>query len=653
MNDKTPNPIEPNRTPTSSSKPAVTTEAERWLAAIVESSDDAIIGESLDGIITSWNAGATRIFGYSAEEAIGNSVSWFAWPGEEGHIEGLLSRLKCGERVDHFETIRRHQTGRKVFVSLGLSPIRDVNGVIVGIAKIARDISERRLATEMLKNQALLLDQAHEAIVIRDEQDRIIYWNRGAERLYGWTSEDALGQISHDLLHTIFPEPLASIQHRLRTAGHWEGELIHTTRNAQTLTMLSHWVLSCGSPTGLVLETNFDLTEQKKMISREEHARAEIHAERRFHDLIEHAPDTILQVDTAGRIVIANSTAQSMFGYTHEELLASGVDLLVPEAHRAAHPGRRKAFAAAGIARPMGHGLDLQARRKDGTEFPVEISLSPVKTEQGVYVTAVVRDVTERKRVEAQVRVLEKNYLQELEARKEEAERLNRLKSEFLASISHELRTPLHTIIGFSELLAEESEGPLNEEQRRFLEHIHRDSEHLLALINDVLDFSQIEAGGLNLHAEVLPLSEVISEAANAIRPSAGAKGISMLTDADGQIRVLADRLRLRQVFYNLLNNAVKFTSRSGTISVNATPVPNEQSVQITVSDTGIGIADEERAQIFDKFYQVGVTSDGVREGTGLGLAICKQLVEMHGGRIWVESEPGRGSQFHFTLRTP
>jgi PAS domain S-box-containing protein len=546
MNDRTPNSLESG--PAESPKSAPGMDAERWLVAIVESSDDAILGESLDGIITSWNGGATRIFGYTEEEAIGKPISWFAWPGEEGRIEELLRRLRLGERVDHFETIRKHKTGRKVIVSLSLSPIRDAQGTIIGIAKIARDLTERKEAEHALADGEL----------------------------------------------------------RLRT-----------------------------------------------MSEQEAHARADILAERRFRELIEHAPDAILQIDTTGKIIVANKTAEFMFGYTRDELLGSSVDRLVPEASRAAHPGHRKAFAAAGITRPMGQGLDLRARRKDGTEVPVEISLSPVKTKQGIYITAAIRDVTERKRVEAQVRLLEQGYLRELEARKQEAERLNRLKSEFLASISHELRTPLHTIIGFSELLAEESEGPLNEEQKRFLEHIHRDSEHLLALISDVLDFSRIEAGGLNLQTEVLSLTEAISEAVNAIRPYAEAKGIFMQRNTGFDVRVSADPLRLRQVLYNLLSNAVKFTAAGGTISVGVAPVAEEMSVRVTVLDTGIGIAEEERAHIFDRFYQVGVTTQGVREGTGLGLAICKHLVEMHGGRSWVESEPGQGSQFHFTLRTP
>lgn len=520
------------------------TDSESWLAAIVESSDDAIIGESLDGIITSWNAGATRMFGYSAEEATGKSVSWFAWPGEENKIDALLSRLKHGERVDHFETARRHKTGRKVLVSLSLSPIRDSNGAIIGIAKIARDITDQKIAEEALAASEL--------------------------RLYA-------------------------------------------------------------------------LSEQEKQ------TRAEILVERRFRELIDHAPDAILQVDTAGNIVFANSTAALMFGYTCDELLSSAVELLVPEAKRAAHSEQRKTFAAAGIARPMGLGMDLHARRKDGTEFPVEISLSPVKTEQGVYITAVVRDVTERKHIEEQMRLLEKGYLQELEARKQEAERLNRLKSDFLASISHELRTPLHTIIGFAELLHEESAGPLNIEQKRFVGHICHDSEHLLALINDVLDLSRIEAGGLQLHSEALVLADLISEAAKAIKPSAEAKDIALLLDTHADVRVSADALRIRQVLYNLLTNAIKFTPCGGSIRVR-TRFSNAQTVQVTVSDTGIGIAPDQQLQIFERFYQLGVTTQGIREGTGLGLAISKQLVEMHGGKIWVESQLGEGSHFHFTL---
>lgn len=386
----------------------------------------------------------------------------------------------------------------------------------------------------------------------------------------------------------------------------------------------------------------------RSLTEQEAKARAETLAERRFRELIEHAPDAILQVDSTGAIVIANRTAETIFGYSHEELLANGVDMLIPEANRASHAGHREAFAAAERTRPMGQGLELYARRKDGSKFPVEVSLSPVRTEAGIHVTAVIRDVTERKQSEQRIRSLQEVYMTELKTRQKEAERLNQLKSEFMASVSHELRTPLHTIIGFAELLGEETDGPLNEKQRRFLHHIHRDSEHLLGLINDVLDLSRIEAGGLHLRTEPLPLQTIVLETVSAIRPYATSRSVALREGEHLDLRVLADPMRVRQILSNLVNNGVKFTAEGGEVCVD--PAREGEMVTVTVTDTGIGIPPEESTRIFDKFYQVGFTPVGVREGTGLGLAICRQLVEMQGGKIWVESEPGRGSRFHFTL---
>jgi PAS domain S-box-containing protein len=512
------------------------TTPERWLAAIVASSDDAILGMSLSGIITSWNKAATRIFGYQPDEIIGQPVSLLAWPGEEERLNLFLGILRHGGRVDHSEVSRKHKNGNKILVSLTLSPIVDDAGITIGISKIARDITA-----------------------------------------------------------------------------------LHASK----------------------LRLNL-LTEQQAA------ARAEILAERRFRELIENAPDAILQIDPAGHIVIANRTAETIFGYSRDELMGHTIDMLVPQECPAPPPHLRNAFAEAGHTRPMGLGLDLFAQHKDGHEFPVEISLSPLTTDSGVHVTAVIRDVTERKLTEQRVRSLQESYMSELQARHKEAERLNRLKSEFMASISHELRTPLHTIIGFAELLAEESDGELNFKQKRFLHYIQKDSEHLLGLINDVLDLSSIEAGGLHLRTEPVRLITILSESITSIRTYADTRSVEIQMGDDLDFGVLADPLRLRQILYNLLGNGAKFTLPGGEVFVDA--VLDGHNVKITVSDNGIGIAPEESTRIFDKFYQVGLTPGGVREGTGLGLAICKQLVEMQNGKIWVESEPGKGSHFHFTL---
>jgi signal transduction histidine kinase len=236
----------------------------------------------------------------------------------------------------------------------------------------------------------------------------------------------------------------------------------------------------------------------------------------------------------------------------------------------------------------------------------------------------------------------------ELAARNLEVERANRLKSEFLATMSHELRTPLNSVIGFTELLMRQKPGPLNDKQIRFLKHIDEAARHLLQLINDILDLSRIEAGRIELNRERFDIRESLAEVLSVIKPLAGIKHLELATDVPGGYVVDADRVRFKQMLYNLLSNAVKFTPEGGRVWMEFTAL--EDKIRIVVADTGIGIPREEQEAVFDQFHQVGVTTQGVREGTGLGLAITKRLVDLHGGRIWLESEPGVGSRFTFTV---
>jgi PAS domain S-box-containing protein len=623
-------------------------DVKQWLAAIVESSDDAIIGQTLDGIVTTWNKGAERIFGYDASEVLGKPISLLAWPGHGEDMPPLIEAIRRGERVDHYETIRRHKNGTQIFVSLTLSGILDSDGKLVGISKISRDISARKTADETLSRQARLLDQVYEPIMVRTPDDRIIYWNKGAERTYGWSSAEAVGRLCRELLKRGFSESESLIYEALNAKGEWEGEVSNVTRDGDRRTTLSRWKKQNGIEGWEILETSFDITERKLAFEREEQTRALILVEQKFRELIENAPDAILQVDPSGRILIANHTAELMFGYSREELTGENVDILVPAEVRGHHMQHRASFAKSPQVRPMGRGMELSAIRKDGIEIPVEISLSPTHRGDGINVTAVIRDVSERRQSEKQLRSLQANYMAELEARQKEAERLNRLKSDFLASMSHELRTPLHTILGFAELLEEEAEGPLNDKQRRFLHHIQEDSEHLLGLINDVLDLSKIEAGAMSLRIEHISLADAIADALNAIRSRAAMKSLTLESQSTLTESIAVDPMRLKEVFYNLLGNAVKFTPEGGKITLEAQE--SGQFVRVTVADSGIGIPPDELEQIFEKFYQVGFATSGVREGTGLGLAICKRLIEMHGGSIWIESEPGSGSRFYFTV---
>jgi len=375
----------------------------------------------------------------------------------------------------------------------------------------------------------------------------------------------------------------------------------------------------------------------------------------RFRDLLEAAPYAIFEVDRDGAIVLLNAAAEAMFGYPREELLGQLIEILVPESLRPRHNEHRDRYAEHPTTRPMGIGLELFGRRKDGAEFPVEISLSPIRSADGPRAMAIVRDITDRKEAQARIDAVHLRFAaelaetnQRLEVQNRELDQANRLKSEFLASMSHELRTPLHTIIGFADLLTEELKGPLNADQKRFAMHIQRDSRHLLELINDILDLSRIEAGRLDLHPEVINAGDAILETIGSLGPLANNKNIRIVEDIDRSVQITADPVRFKEIISNLVNNAIKFTPEGGRITVECHQ-GSDQAI-FAVADTGIGIPAAEHEAIFDKFYQLGSTTRGVREGTGLGLAITKSLVEMHGGTISVQSAPGEGSRFEFLL---
>ncbi|KAF0812082.1 Signal transduction histidine-protein kinase BarA [Andreprevotia sp. IGB-42] len=363
-----------------------------------------------------------------------------------------------------------------------------------------------------------------------------------------------------------------------------------------------------------------------------------------YRGIVESAPDGMLVVDESGRIILANTQLDSLFGYEAGELIGQSIDQLVPASVRPRHGELRKGFMADGGTRQMGSDLmDLQGVRKDGSQFAVEIGLAllPSLGERGRCACASVRDASERKRAEAEVK-----------RAREAAEDATRAKSEFLANMSHEIRTPMNAIIGMSHLALRTD---LDKKQRNYIEKVHRSADNLLGIINDILDFSKIEAGKMNIEQVDFRLEDVMDNFASMIGLKAEDKGLELLFDTPSSLptALVGDALRLGQILINLGNNAAKFTER-GEIVIGVETVAqaaDSAELHFWVRDTGIGMTPEQCGRMFQSFSQADSSTTRNYGGTGLGLAISKRLVELMDGRIWVESEAGKGSTFHFHAR--
>lgn len=364
----------------------------------------------------------------------------------------------------------------------------------------------------------------------------------------------------------------------------------------------------------------------------------------RFREMLESMPDGILMVDPGGNILVANACAGRLFGYEPAELPGMAIEVLLPARLREGHRAHRTGFFAHPRVRPMGAGIELFGLRKDGSEFPVEISLGPLATEIGTVVLAAVRDITERKRFEM---ALQEKNVQLIEA--------SRAKDRFLAAMSHELRTPLNAVIGFAGTLLMGLPGPLNEEQQRQMQIVRANARHLLALINDLLDVAKIEAGKLELHPTATEVTAIVREVVDSLRPAAQTKGIElMMTIPESEITISTDRRLLKQILLNLANNAIKFTEHGRVVvRLSVDHSQPRRKLIFCVDDTGPGIRDEDQAVLFEAFMQGHASHRVGAEGTGLGLHLSRKLAVLLGGELTFRSQFGRGSSFCLNLPEP
>jgi PAS domain S-box-containing protein len=633
------------------------------LAAVVDSSDDAIIGKDMNGTINAWNHGAEKIFGYSAARAMGKPMVML-FPADHANEEAeILSRIRHGQSVEHFETVRVRNDGTKIVVSVTISPIRDGSGGIVGASTIARDITERKRAEEALREQAQVLDLAQ--VLVRDMQGRIVLWNRGAENLYGFSKEEAVGRVSHEMLQTKFPEPLARIEEKLQRFGTWEGELVHLKRDHTRIVVASLWVLyrdEQGNPLR-VLEANTDITARKQAESQlagqaEKLALQSLELLRSqqalesqtlmLRSVLDSMAEGLVAADAQGKFTIWNPAATKIVGMGAED---------VPPGEWNAHYGVYMPDTITPFPieqNPLTRAIrgevstaEMYVRNPELEQGAwIEISGSPLKNADGSFRGGVVafRDISQRKIDEQEIRKLNEELEERVVQRTAQLEAANHELEAFTYSVSHDLRAPLRHISGFSRILMEDFGAGMEAEARHHLQRIQDGTHRMGLLVDELLNLARVGRHALN--TETTSLNALVEEVVSLLQPETEGRMVSWKIAELPQVK--CDPVLVKQVFQNLIANALKFTRTRERAVIEIDHRRENGEDVIAIRDNGVGFNMKYQDKLFGVFQRLHRAEDF--EGTGIGLATVQRIIRKHGGRVWAEAELDKGATFYFTL---